>query len=122
LAGWFWEGELKIEGPGKALRIYVGESDHWHGKPLYAAIVEKAREAGLAGATVTRGVMGFGANSRIHSASILRLSEDLPVVIDIVDAPERIEKFLPMLDEMVDEGMVITWDVVVEKYVHSEKE
>lgn len=110
---------MKIEGPGKAVAIFVGEMDHWHGKPLYGAIVEKAREMGMAGATVTKGVMGFGAQSRIHTASILRLSEDLPVVIQIIDSAERTEKFLPVLDDMVDEGMVMTWDVTIEKYVHS---
>lgn len=113
---------MKIEGPGKALMAFVGEQDHWHGKPLYAAIVERAKEIGMAGATVTRGIMGFGANSRIHTASILRLSEDLPIVIHMVDTVERINQFLPMLDEMVDEGMVITWNVVIEKYVHSNSE
>ena len=112
---------MKIEGQGKAMSIFVGEADHWHHKPLYAAIVEKAREMGLAGATVTRGIMGFGADSRMHTASILRLSEDLPVVIQIVDTPERIDAFLPVLDEMVEEGMVMTWDVTIEKYVHSHK-
>lgn len=107
---------MKIEGKAKALAIYVGESDHWHGKPLYAAIVGRARELGLAGATVTRGIMGFGANSRIHTAAVLRLSEDLPIVIQIVDRADRLEPFLRELDEMVTEGMVVTWDVVVEQY------
>lgn len=113
---------MKIEGPGKAVAIYIGELDHWHGKPLYAAIVERARKEGLAGATVTRGLMGFGANSRIHSASILRLSEDLPIVIQIVDIAERIDAFLLGLKEMIDEGMVISWSVTIEKYVHSKPE
>src|SRR5581483_409514 len=113
---------MKIEGHGKGLTILIGETDHWHHKPLYAAIVERAREMGMAGATVTRGIMGFGANSRGHTASILRLSEDFPVVIQIVDAPEWIEAFLPVLDEMVDEGMVMTWDAVIEKYVHGKSE
>jgi PII-like signaling protein len=112
---------MKIEGPGKAVAIFVGEVDHWHGKPLYAAIVERARQEGLAGATVTRGIMGYGADSRVHSASILRLSEDLPIVIHIVDMAERIDRFLPLLDEMVDEGMVMTWDVRIEMYRHSPK-
>jgi PII-like signaling protein len=107
---------MKIEGKAKALAIYVGESDHWHGKPLYAAIVERARELGLAGATVTRGIMGFGANSRIHTTAILRLSEDLPVVVQIVDEPTRLDGFLKELDDMVTEGMVVTWEVNVEKY------
>jgi hypothetical protein len=110
---------MKIEGKAKALTVFVGESDHWHGKPLYAAIVEMARELGLAGATVTRGVMGFGANSRIHTTSILRLSEDLPIVVQIVDLPERIDLLMAQLDEMVTEGLVVTQDVNVERYVHS---
>lgn len=112
---------MKIEGKGKALVVLVGETDQWHHRPLYAAIVEKARELGMAGATVTRGMMGFGANSRVHSASILRLSEDLPVRIEIYDTEERIQRLLPVLDEMVTEGVVATWDVVIEKYVHAPK-
>ena len=107
---------MKIEGKAKALAVYIGESDHWHGRPLYAAIVERTRELGLAGATVTRGIMGFGANSRIHTTAILRLSEDLPVVVQIVDMPERIDAFLKELDDMVSEGMVVSWDVIVEQY------
>jgi PII-like signaling protein len=113
---------MKLEGPGKCVTVFIGETDHWNRKPLYAAIVERAREMGLAGATVTRGIMGFGAHSRMHTASILRLSEDLPIVIQIVDVPERIDAFLPLLDEMVSEGMVMSWDVVIERYVHPEKE
>jgi PII-like signaling protein len=97
---------VKLEGEGRLLRIFVGESDHWHGKPLYQAIVERAREEGLAGATVVRGLEGFGAHSRLHTTRILRLSEDLPVVIELVDSVEKIEAFLPGLDEMVSEGMV----------------
>lgn len=97
---------MKIEGEGRLLRIFVGESDTWHGKPLYQAIVERVREQGLAGATVVRGIEGFGADSRLHTSRILRLSEDLPIVIEIVDTPDRIEAVLPTLDEMVTEGMV----------------
>lgn len=97
---------MKIEGEGKLLRIYVGESDTWHGKPLYQAIVERVRAEGLAGATVIRGIEGFGADSRIHTSRILRLSEDLPVLIEIADSAERIEEILPLLDEMVTEGLV----------------
>ena len=97
---------MKIEGEGKLLRIFVGESDTWHGKPLYQAIVERVREEGLAGATVIRGIEGFGADSRIHTSRILRLSEDLPVLIEIADTAERIERVLPLLDEMVTEGLV----------------
>ena len=97
---------MKIPTEGKLLRIIVGEADRWHGRPLYEAIVEDARRRGLAGATVWKGTMGFGAHSRLHTAKILRLSEDLPVVIEIVDAAEKIEAFLPDLDTMVQEGLV----------------
>lgn len=110
---------MKIEGKAKCLVVLIGESDHWQGRPLYSAIVERAREMGLAGATVTRGVMGFGANSRIHTTSILRLSEDLPIAIQIVDIEERLAPLLAILDTMVEEGLVMTWDVQVERYVHS---
>lgn len=109
---------MNIAGQGKALVVFVGETDHWNGKPTYAAIVERAREAGLAGATVTRGVMGFGGNSRIHTASILRLSEDLPVVVQIIDTAERIDGFLPIVDEMVEGGMVVTWPATIVRYGH----
>jgi PII-like signaling protein len=97
---------MKIPTEGKLLRIFIGESDRWEGRPLYEAIVARARELGLAGATVWKGYMGFGAHSRVHTASVLRLSEDLPIVIEIVDAAERIEGFLPELDRMVQEGLV----------------
>ncbi len=110
---------MKIQGPAKVLRVYIGESDRWHGKALFAAIVERARAEGLAGATVLQGIEGYGANSRIHTTSILRLSEDLPVVIEIVDAPDRIERFVPILDEMVTEGLVTIEDCEVIKYVHA---
>jgi uncharacterized protein len=107
---------MKIEGEGKLLRIFVGESDRWHGKPLYQAIVERVRQDGLAGATVIRGIEGFGADSRLHTARILRLSEDLPVVVEIVDSAEQIERILPILDEMVGEGMVTVERVEVIAY------
>lgn len=97
---------MTIPEDGYLLRIFVGESDKHDGKPLYEWLVLKAREAGLAGATVVRGIEGFGAHSRLHTAKILRLSQDLPVVIEIVDAPEKIEAFLPELDGMVQEGLV----------------
>src|SRR5580765_681309 len=104
------------------LRIYLGESDRWQHQPLYEAIVLKARELGLAGATVLRGPMGFGASSRLHTAKILRLSMDLPMVIEIVDSEERINQLLPRLDEMVLEGLVTLEDVRVVKYrVNREK-
>ena len=107
---------MKIPETGKLLRIFIGESDRWQHKPLYEAIVLKARELGLAGATVLRGPMGFGANSRLHTAKILRLSMDLPMVIEIVDSEERIQTLLPFLDEMVLEGLVTLEDVQVVKY------
>lgn len=107
---------MKSQSEGQLLRIFIGESDHWEGRPLYEAIVHRARELGLAGATVIRGLEGFGAHSRLHTTRILRLSEDLPVVVEIVDEAEKIEAFLPSLDEMVDEGMVTLEKVRVIAY------
>lgn len=107
---------MKIEGEGKLLRIFVGESDKHGSKPLYQAIVEMLRERGLAGATVLRGVEGFGARSHLHTHRILRLSEDLPMVIECVDLAERIDAVLPILDEMVEEGMVTLERVEVVAY------
>jgi PII-like signaling protein len=107
---------VRIEGQAKLVRIYIGETDRWHGQPLYMAILLKAREMGLAGGTVFRGIAGYGANSVIHTANILRLSEDLPVVIEIVDADEKIQAFLPVLDEMVKEGLILMREVEVIKY------
>jgi PII-like signaling protein len=97
---------MKIPREGQLLRIFVGESDRWHGKPLFEAVVQEARHQGLAGATVFRGFEGFGAHSRIHTSRILRLSEDLPILIEIVDAEDKIQAFLPVLDGMVQEGLV----------------
>ena len=97
---------MTIPTEGQLLRIFVGEADRWEGKPLYEAIVEAARRQGLAGATVWKGFMGFGAHSRMHTAKILRLSEDLPMVIEIVDSADKIRGFLPSLDVMVTEGLV----------------
>ena len=98
------------------LRIFIGESDKWEHKPLYEAIVLKARESHLAGATVLRGPMGFGKNSRLHTAKILRLSFDLPIVIEIVDAEEKINSFLPVLDKMMKGGLVTVEEVRVIHY------
>jgi uncharacterized protein len=98
------------------LRIYLGESDRWQHQPLYEAIVMKARELHLAGATVLRGPMGFGAASRIHTAKILRLSIDLPLVIEIVDAEEKVRTLLPFLDEMMGGGLVTMEKVKVLHY------
>lgn len=112
---------MRISGEAKLVRIFIGESDRWHGVPLYEAIVRKVREMGLAGATVIRGVEGFGANSRIHTAKILRLSEDLPVLIEIVDKEERIATIIPMLDEMISEGLITMERVEIIKYTHEKK-
>jgi hypothetical protein len=97
---------VTIDGVADRIRIYVGESDTWHGRSLFQAIVERAREHGLAGATVVRGIEGFGASSVLHTARILRMSSDLPVVIELVDRPDAIDGFLGAIDEMVAEGMV----------------
>lgn len=113
---------MKITGEAKLVRVFIGESDHWHGVPLYEAIVRKAREMGLAGATVIRGVEGFGANSRIHTAKILRLSEDLPIIIEIVDKEDRIQEILPILDEMIGEGLITVERVEIIKYTHEQEE
>jgi uncharacterized protein len=109
---------MKIEGEAQRVRVYIGESDQWHGKPLFAAIVERCRQEGLAGATVLRGIEGYGAHSRIHTARILRLSEDLPIVVDIIDRAERIQPFLPILDQMVTEGLITLENIHILKYVH----
>lgn len=98
------------------LRIFVGEADKCHGRPLYEAVVMKARELHLAGATVLRGPMGFGPSSRVHTAKILRLSEDLPLVIEIVDAEDKIDAFLPVLDGMMGSGLVTLEKVKVLQY------
>ena len=103
------------------LRIFIGESDHYGHRPLYEVIVEQARKLGMAGATVTRGVMGYGKASRIHTAKILRLSEDLPIVVEIVDRPDRIEAFLPDLDRMIGDGLVTLEKVQVITYRHNGK-
>ncbi len=97
---------MKLPEEAELLRIFIGESDRYQSKPLYEAIVEEARRQNLGGATVFRGLMGYGAHSRTHTAKLLRLSEDLPVVIEIVDSTEKIEGFLPDLDKMMNEGLV----------------
>jgi PII-like signaling protein len=107
---------MKIPEEGSLLRIFIGESDQWQGQPLYEAIVLKARELHLAGATVLRGPMGFGAHSRMHTTKILRLSEDLPIIIEIVDAREKIDELMPHIDAMVQEGLVTLERVQVIKY------
>lgn len=106
-----------ITGPAKVVTVYIGESDRWKGRPLYSVIIEKAREMGLAGATAFKGFEGYGANSRMHTASILRLSADLPVVVKIIDRHERIDEFLPQLEDMVAGGLITIDDTIVHKYV-----
>ncbi|MEU9975368.1 DUF190 domain-containing protein [Streptomyces sp. NPDC051014] len=109
---------------GRALRltVHIGEDDIWHHKPLYTEIVHRAHAAGLAGASVFKGIEGFGATSRIHTARLLSLSEDLPVAVVVVDTEERIREFLPQLDELVTEGLVTLDDCEVIRYVGRDKE
>jgi uncharacterized protein len=107
---------MMTPGEGRLLRIFLGESDKHEGRPLYEWLVLKAREAGLAGATVLRGIEGFGAHSRLHTAKILRLSEDLPIVVEIVDLAEKIEAFLPTVDGAVGEGLATVEKVDVRFY------
>jgi len=107
---------MRLEGEGTLLRIFIGESDQWNHQPLYQAIVELLRREKLAGATVIRGIEGFGASSHLHTSRILRLSEDLPVIIEAVDTHENIQRVLPQLDEMVRDGMLTTEKVHVVSY------
>jgi len=109
---------VKLPEEGMLLRIFVGESDMSGSKALYEQIVLKARELNLAGATVTRGLMGFGAHSRMHTAKLLRLSEDLPLVIEIVDTQEKLDTLMPFIDETVKEGLITLEKVRVIKYRH----
>lgn len=108
---------MKLQGSALRLTVFVGEDDMWHHTPLYHEIVHRAHTAGLAGATVLRGIEGYGASSRIHTTRLLGLSEDLPVAVIIVDAAEQVRDFLPQLDELVGEGMVILDEVEVIRYV-----
>jgi uncharacterized protein len=110
---------MKLPEQGMLLRIFIGETDQYKGKAAYEQIVLKAKELNLAGATVLRGIMGFGADSRMHTAKLLRLSEDLPVIIEIVDTEENLNKILPFLDEVVLEGLITLEKVRVIKYRHS---
>ncbi len=107
---------MKLPEEGLLLRIFIGEDDHYKGKPLYEQIVLKAREMNLAGAIVTRGIMGFGADSRLHTSKFLRLSEDLPIVIELVDKEDRLLTLIPFLDEVVEEGLITLEKVKVIKY------
>ena len=106
---------------GKLLRIFIGESDKFDGKPLYEWLVLKAKAEGLAGATVLRGLMGFGANSRVHTSKILRLSNDLPVVVEIVDTHEKISGFLPIIENVIKEGLVTLEKADVQIYRSNQK-
>ncbi|MGH3715999.1 MAG: DUF190 domain-containing protein [Micromonosporaceae bacterium] len=107
---------MTLSGPAQRLTVLVGEDDRWHGKPLYTEIVHRAHAAGLAGASVFHGIEGYGKSSRIHTSRLLSLSEELPVAIIIVDLAERIDAFLPELDELVSEGLVMVDDVRVVRY------
>ena len=113
---------MKLPSDAFLLRIFIGESDKVGARPLYEIIVEEARKHGMAGATVLRGFLGFGANSRIHTAKVLRLSEDLPIVVEIVDSEENIRAFLPELDVLIKEGLVTLERVQVIAYRHSQTE
>ena len=110
---------MKREGKGTQLRIFIDESDKFEGKPLYEVIMHKAHAFGLAGVTVLRGVCGYGANSLIHSSKILRLSEDLPIVIEIIDKPAQIDTFLPLIDKLVTEGLIVKKEVDIIAYRHN---
>ncbi len=113
---------MRLEGRQKRLTIFVGESDRHGHTPLATEIVQRAHRAGLAGATVFRGIEGYGASHHIHTTRILSLSDDLPITVVIVDTDERIQSFLPDLDELITEGLVIIDDVEVVKYVGRAKE
>jgi PII-like signaling protein len=108
----------ELSGPARRLTVYVGEADRWHHVPLHTEIVHRAHAAGLAGATVFRGIEGFGAGNHIHTTRLLSLSEDLPVAVVIVDTAEAIEAFLPGLDELAIDGLVVVEDVTVVRYHH----
>ncbi len=107
---------MKTTGEGSILRIFVGESDTRHGRPVYEVIVDKAKALDIAGATVIRGIMGYGVHRKVHTAKVLRLTEDIPVVIEVVDKEENLEKLLPFLDDIVKEGLVTMEPVSVIKY------
>lgn len=111
---------MKLEGHAKMLRIHFGEDDTWKGKPLHRAIVEKCRELDIAGATVLRGIEGYGASTLIRRAHLLSFSHDAPVMVSVIDSQEKIQKLLPFLDEVVSEGLIAMSDVEVIKYVHQE--
>jgi len=109
----------KLEGNAKLLRIYIGEDDRWEDEPLHEAIVKKLRMMDIAGATVYRGLIGYGAQNRVHRSGFLGLSNDLPIMLSVIDTEEKIRGVLPVLDEMVDEGLIALSDVEIIKYTHS---
>ncbi|MHB8500282.1 MAG: DUF190 domain-containing protein [Candidatus Acidiferrales bacterium] len=111
---------MKLEGKAKLLRIHFGEDDKWKGQPLYKAIVEKCRDLDIAGATVYRGIEGYGASTLIRRSHLLSISRDAPVMVSVVDSEEKIRKLIPILDEMVGEGLIAMSDVEVIKYVHQD--
>ncbi len=111
---------MKLSGKARMLRIHFGEDDKWNGKPLYRAIVEKCRELDIAGATVFRGVAGYGASTRIHRSHLFTFSSDAPIMVSVIDVEEKIKLLIPLLDEMVEEGLVAMSEVEVIKYVHQD--
>ena len=111
---------MKLSGKAKMLRIHFGEDDKWKGKPLYRAIVEKCRELDIAGATVLRGIEGYGASTLIRRPHLLSFSHDAPVMVSVIDSEDKIQKLLPFLDEVVAEGLIATSEVEVIKYSHQD--
>jgi PII-like signaling protein len=111
---------MKLEGKARMLRIHFGEDDKWHNKPLYQAIVEKCRELDIAGATVFRGIEGYGASTLIHRPHLLSFSSDAPIMVSVIDTEDKIRELIPTLDQMVDEGLIAISDVEVIKYVHQD--
>jgi uncharacterized protein len=111
---------MKLSGKAKMLRVHFGEDDKWKDKPLYRAIVEKCRELDIAGATVFRGIEGYGASTLIHRAHLLSFSSDAPIMVSVIDSEEKIRTLIPFLDAMVDEGLIAMSEVEVIKYVHQD--
>jgi PII-like signaling protein len=112
---------MKLQGQARMIRIHFGEADRWQGTPLHEAIIAEARKHDLAGATAYRGIEGYGASSRIHREHLLGLSRDLPIMVTIIDEAPKIDAFLPLLEEMVPEGMIAISDVEVIRYVHRDR-
>jgi PII-like signaling protein len=110
---------LKRQGKAKLMRIYIGENDKWHDKPLYKALIESMRANDIAGVTIYQGILGYGANRRIHKDSALHLSHDRPVMLSVVDTEEKLQAYFPILDEMVQQGLVVLSDVDIIKYTHN---